>query len=188
MFSKDLELSISQAYHAARSRRHEFLTVEHLLLALIDNPSARSGAAGLWRRFRPAGARTWTRCWTRPFPCCRRATARYAADRRLPARPAACVFHVQSSEKKEVTGRQRPGRDLQRAGLAGRLLPGQAGHHAARRRELHLARDLQERPAAAPVRTAPADAGRRGRGAQEIALETYATNLNERARRARSIR
>ena len=42
MFSKDLELSISQAYHAARSRRHEFLTVEHLLLALIENPSARS--------------------------------------------------------------------------------------------------------------------------------------------------
>ena len=42
MFSKDLELSISQAYHAARSRRHEFLTVEHLLLALLDNPSARS--------------------------------------------------------------------------------------------------------------------------------------------------
>ncbi len=42
MFSKDLELSISQAYHAARSSRHEFLTVEHLLRALIDNPSARS--------------------------------------------------------------------------------------------------------------------------------------------------
>ncbi|MGB0514495.1 MAG: Clp protease N-terminal domain-containing protein, partial [Wenzhouxiangellaceae bacterium] len=42
MFSKDLELSISQAYHAARSRRHEFLTVEHLLLALVENPSARS--------------------------------------------------------------------------------------------------------------------------------------------------
>ncbi len=42
MFSKDLELSISQAYQAARSRRHEFLTVEHLLLALLENPSARS--------------------------------------------------------------------------------------------------------------------------------------------------
>jgi len=41
MFSKDLELSISQAYHTARSKRHEFLTVEHLLLALLDNPSAR---------------------------------------------------------------------------------------------------------------------------------------------------
>lgn len=41
MFSKDLELSISQAYHTARSKRHEFLTVEHLLLALLDNRSAR---------------------------------------------------------------------------------------------------------------------------------------------------
>ncbi len=41
MFSKDLELSISQAYHTARSKRHEFLTVEHLLLALLDNKSAR---------------------------------------------------------------------------------------------------------------------------------------------------
>jgi ATP-dependent Clp protease ATP-binding subunit ClpA len=41
MFSKELELSISQAYHTARSKRHEFLTVEHLLLALLDNDSAR---------------------------------------------------------------------------------------------------------------------------------------------------
>ncbi len=42
MFSKDLELSISQAYHMARNRRHEFLTVEHLLLALLDNRSAQT--------------------------------------------------------------------------------------------------------------------------------------------------
>ncbi len=41
MFSKDLEISISQAYHSARTRRHEFLTIEHLLLALLDNPSAK---------------------------------------------------------------------------------------------------------------------------------------------------
>jgi len=40
MFSKDLEQSISQTYKEARARRHEFMTVEHLLLALIDNPSA----------------------------------------------------------------------------------------------------------------------------------------------------
>ena len=38
MFSKELELSISQAYQSARESRHEFLTVEHMLLAL------RSGA------------------------------------------------------------------------------------------------------------------------------------------------
>jgi ATP-dependent Clp protease ATP-binding subunit ClpA len=42
MFSKELEVTISQAYQEARSARHEFLTVEHLLLALLDNASALS--------------------------------------------------------------------------------------------------------------------------------------------------
>jgi ATP-dependent Clp protease ATP-binding subunit ClpA len=42
MFSKELEVSISQAYQEARNNRHEFLTVEHLLLALLDNASALS--------------------------------------------------------------------------------------------------------------------------------------------------
>ena len=40
MFSKDLELTIGQCYKEAREQRHEFMTVEHLLLALIENPSA----------------------------------------------------------------------------------------------------------------------------------------------------
>ncbi len=42
MFSKELELSISQAYQEARESRHEFLTVEHMLLALLENASALS--------------------------------------------------------------------------------------------------------------------------------------------------
>ena len=42
MFSKDLEHSIGQCYKRAREARHEFMTVEHLLLALLDNPSAES--------------------------------------------------------------------------------------------------------------------------------------------------
>jgi len=42
MFSKELELSISQAYQEARESRHEYLTVEHMLLALLDNSSALS--------------------------------------------------------------------------------------------------------------------------------------------------
>jgi ATP-dependent Clp protease ATP-binding subunit ClpA len=40
MFSKDLEQTISNSYKQARDRRHEFMTVEHLLLALTDNASA----------------------------------------------------------------------------------------------------------------------------------------------------
>jgi ATP-dependent Clp protease ATP-binding subunit ClpA len=40
MFSKELEVSISQAYQEARDKRHEYLTVEHMLLALLENGSA----------------------------------------------------------------------------------------------------------------------------------------------------
>ncbi len=41
MFSKELEATISGMYQHARRSRHEYLTVEHLLLALLDNRSAR---------------------------------------------------------------------------------------------------------------------------------------------------
>ena len=40
MLSKDLEFSINLAFREARERRHEFMTIEHLLLALLDNPAA----------------------------------------------------------------------------------------------------------------------------------------------------
>ncbi len=40
MLSKDLEFSINLAFREARDRRHEFMTIEHLLLALLDNPAA----------------------------------------------------------------------------------------------------------------------------------------------------
>ena len=40
MFSKDLEVTIGHCYKQAREQRHEFMTVEHLLLALTENTSA----------------------------------------------------------------------------------------------------------------------------------------------------
>ncbi len=40
MLNKDLEVTLNSAFREARTRRHEFMTVEHLLLALLDNPSA----------------------------------------------------------------------------------------------------------------------------------------------------
>src|SRR3546814_4682647 len=42
MFSKDLEYTIVQCYKHAREARDEYMTVEHLLLALLDNPSAEA--------------------------------------------------------------------------------------------------------------------------------------------------
>ncbi len=40
MLSKSLELTLNNAFIQARQKRHEFLTVEHLLLALVDNDEA----------------------------------------------------------------------------------------------------------------------------------------------------
>ena len=40
MLSKELEFTLNQAFNQAREKNHEFMTVEHLLLALIDNPTA----------------------------------------------------------------------------------------------------------------------------------------------------
>ncbi|WP_264770635.1 ATP-dependent Clp protease ATP-binding subunit ClpA [Coxiella burnetii] len=40
MFSKALEKTLNRAFSQAREKRHEFITVEHLLLALLDNPEA----------------------------------------------------------------------------------------------------------------------------------------------------
>ncbi len=40
MLSQDLELSLNSAFQEARNRRHEYITVEHLLAALLDNTSA----------------------------------------------------------------------------------------------------------------------------------------------------
>src|SRR4030065_940505 len=46
MISRELELTLNEAYQVAREQRHEFMTVEHLLLALLDNPSASAAVRG----------------------------------------------------------------------------------------------------------------------------------------------
>ena len=40
MLSSELEFCLNEAFQRARDRRHEFMTVEHLLLALLDNNDA----------------------------------------------------------------------------------------------------------------------------------------------------
>ena len=41
MLSNELEFCLNDAFHQARKARHEFLTVEHLLLAILDTPKVR---------------------------------------------------------------------------------------------------------------------------------------------------
>ncbi len=40
MIAQELEVTLHMAFMAAQQKRHEFITVEHLLLAMLDNPSA----------------------------------------------------------------------------------------------------------------------------------------------------
>ncbi|MCX7102901.1 MAG: ATP-dependent Clp protease ATP-binding subunit ClpA, partial [Methylobacter sp.] len=42
MLSKELEITLNNAFKNAHDKRHEFITVEHLLLALLENESAQS--------------------------------------------------------------------------------------------------------------------------------------------------
>ena len=40
MLSKELEFTLNMAFKTAKENRFEFMTIEHLTLALLDNPSA----------------------------------------------------------------------------------------------------------------------------------------------------
>ena len=104
MLNKELETSLNEAFKEAREKRHEFMTVEHLLLALLNNPTAA-------HLLRVCGA---------SIDGLRRDLTTFI-DENTPTLPAGdlrdtqpslgfqrvlqrAVFHVQSSGKSEVSG------------------------------------------------------------------------------------
>ena len=104
MFSKDLEHSIGQCYKRAREARHEFMTVEHLLLALLDNPSAEAVLKAVGADF--------PRLRGELEDAIEVSVNKLAEDDGRDTQPTLgfqrvlqrAVYHVQSSGKKEVTG------------------------------------------------------------------------------------
>ncbi|CAD1791711.1 ATP-dependent Clp protease subunit [Xanthomonas arboricola pv. juglandis] len=104
MFSKDLEQTIGQCYKRAREARHEFMTVEHLLLSLLDNPSAQAV-------LKACGA-DQVRLHNDLEQAIEASVSRLAEDDGRDTQPTLgfqrvlqrAVYHVQSSGKKEVTG------------------------------------------------------------------------------------
>jgi ATP-dependent Clp protease ATP-binding subunit ClpA len=104
MLSKELEFSLNRAFKEARAKHHEYMTVEHMLLSLLDNPTA---------------AKVLKACGTDAERLRREITA--FIDETTPLIPdnedrdtqptlgfqrvlQRAVFHVQSAGKKEVTG------------------------------------------------------------------------------------
>lgn len=105
MLSKDLEVTLNLAFKGARSKRHEFMTVEHLLLALIDNESAanvlRACGADLNNLRKDLIEFVDSTTPLIPENDTERETQPTLGFQRVLQR---AVFHVQSSGKKEVTG------------------------------------------------------------------------------------
>ena len=105
MLSKDLETTLNNAFREARGKRHEFMTVEHLLLALLDNAAARSVlrsvGADIDRLRGELAEFIDSTTPVLPEDAEERETQPTLGFQRVLQR---AVFHVQSSGRKEVTG------------------------------------------------------------------------------------
>ncbi|MCP5151301.1 MAG: ATP-dependent Clp protease ATP-binding subunit ClpA [Ectothiorhodospiraceae bacterium] len=104
MLSKELETTLSAAFRKAREKRHEFMTVEHLLLALLDNLAAakvlRACGADMDRLREDLGKYVDEHTPMLPAKDDRETQPTLGFQRVLQR----AVFHVQSSGKEEVTG------------------------------------------------------------------------------------
>ncbi|MFZ0552135.1 MAG: ATP-dependent Clp protease ATP-binding subunit ClpA [Steroidobacteraceae bacterium] len=102
MLSNELEYCLNDAFHQAREARHEYLTVEHLLLAIVDTPRVRE-------ILRACGA-DLTKLKQELKDHIEQSTPRVEEGEEREVQPTLgfqrvlqrAVFHVQSSGKKEV--------------------------------------------------------------------------------------
>lgn len=105
MLNKELEQTLNGAFKEARSKRHEFMTVEHLLLALLDNDAAlavlNACGADLSRLRKELSDFVDATTPLLPEEDDQRETQPTLGFQRVLQR---AVFHVQSSGKSEVTG------------------------------------------------------------------------------------
>ncbi len=184
MLSKELEFTLNQAFKSAREKQHEFMTIEHLLLALLDNPAAaevlracgadidalRSDIGGFLDETTPLITDGESR-ETQPTLGFQRVLQR-------------AVFHVQSSEKKEVTGANvlvaifseqesqavyfLDKQDIARLDVVNFISHG-------------ISKVSSDEPSS-PDQSSESGEAAGGEERPESALETYATNLNEQAR------
>jgi len=104
MLSSELEFCLNEAFQRARDRRHEFMTVEHLLLASLDIPAVHEILKACNSNI-PELRRQLTECIDEQTPI-------LVEEEDTEVQPTLgfqrvlqrAIFHVQSSGKKEVTG------------------------------------------------------------------------------------
>jgi ATP-dependent Clp protease ATP-binding subunit ClpA len=104
MLSKELEFTLNLAFKEAREKNHEFMTVEHLLYALLGNPSAVEvlrACGGDLEQLKQDVSTFIEETTPKLAPGDTRETQPTLGFQRVLQR---AVFHVQSSDKTEVTG------------------------------------------------------------------------------------
>jgi len=107
MLNKALEVTLNEAFRYAKSHRHEFMTVEHLLMALLDNADAQKALRACSADFEKIRAElTEFISQTTPYlpddvDEAEQDTQPTLGFQRVLQR---AVFHVQSSGQQEVTG------------------------------------------------------------------------------------
>ena len=190
-FARELEQTLHNALGEASKRRHEYATLEHLLMALVDDEHASQGddrLRGQPRRIEGDGqAISRQRAWRSG----RRQRDRPDPDQRLPAgRPARHPPRPVVGPRRRHR-RQRAGRPVLRARELCGLFPPAAGHEPAGCGDLHQPRRRQGRRRA-PSRAksaAPRRRPRQKRAARRKARSSSSPSTSTtRPRRARSIR
>jgi ATP-dependent Clp protease ATP-binding subunit ClpA len=104
MLSKELEFTLNLAFKEAREKNHEFMTVEHLLYALLGNPSAVEvlrACGGDLEQLKEDVGKFLDETTPKLLEGDTRETQPTLGFQRVLQR---AVFHVQSSDKTEVTG------------------------------------------------------------------------------------
>jgi len=104
MIAQELEVSLHMAFVEARQKRHEFITVEHLLLALLDNPSSAEvlRACATDMEVLRKELQTFIQDHTPTVPGTDEIDTQPTLGFQRVIQRA--ILHVQSSGKKEVTG------------------------------------------------------------------------------------
>ncbi len=190
MLSRDLEVTLNLAFRDARAKRHEFMTVEHLLLALLDNESAikvlKACGADISGLRRDLGHFVDETTPLIPANESERETQPTLGFQRVLQR---AVFHVQSSGKKEVTGanvlvaifseqESQAVYFLKKQSIARIDVVNYISHGISK---VH---DENSAPSEQPQEQSQ-DEDTMGEGSPKSALEAYASNLNELARQGK---
>jgi len=184
MLSKDLEINLNETFSSAIEKRHEFVTVEHLLLALLDDEAAcevlcacdcdlallRGELAEYVDSATPLIPQGDAKRTTKPTPGFQRVIQR-------------AVFHVQSSGHNEVTG----------ANVLVAIFNERESHAVQVLKQQDIARidvinfishGIAKNPEDDPDDDASRERRKDGKGEERESspLESFTTNLNEQAK------